>query len=114
MKTRFRSKMAEFHRVLVSSTLNRGEAWTFYFAIYLPSIGYLLPLCHFTKKELDNLHRKVMSKMIARCGFCRKTKQEIVYGPVLLTPIWQARMWPDSYLYETLEEPLISDLTPIN
>jgi hypothetical protein len=73
--------MEEFHRILVSSALNRREAWTFYFAIYLPSIGYPLPLCHFSKPELDALHRKVMSKMIARCGYCRNTKQEIIYGP---------------------------------
>jgi hypothetical protein len=75
------AKMASFHQVLVSSAFNRREAWTFYFAIYLPSIGYSLPLCHFTKSELDLLHRKVMSEMIAHCGFCRKTKLEIVYGP---------------------------------
>ena len=81
MKEHLRSKMTEFHRVLVSSALTRREAWTFYFAIYLPSTGYPLPLCHFKKSELDTLHRKVMSEMIARCGFCRKTKHEIIYGP---------------------------------
>ena len=81
MKKHLCSKMAEFHRVLISSALNQQESWTFYFAIYLPSVGYPLPLCHFTKKELDALHRKVMSEMIARCGFCRKTKHEIIYGP---------------------------------
>jgi hypothetical protein len=79
-----KAKMSEFHRVLVSSALNRRKAWTFYFAIYLPSIGYALPLCHFRKEELDLLHRKVMGEMIARCGYCRKTKQEIIYGPASL------------------------------
>jgi hypothetical protein len=82
MKQHLRTKMTEFHRILVSSALNRREAWTFYFAIYLPSIDYSLPLCHFTKAELDTLHKKVMGEMIARCGFCRKTKQEIIYGPL--------------------------------
>ncbi len=84
MKKHLKNKMAEFHRVLVSSALTRREAWTFYFAIYLPSIGYPLPLCNFTKPELDNLHKKVMGEMIGRCGFCRKTKQEIIYGPASL------------------------------
>jgi hypothetical protein len=83
-KQHLRTKMNEFHRVLVSSALNRREAWTFYFAIYLPSIGYPLPLCHFSKAELDKLHSKVMSEMIARCGYCRKTKHEIIYGPASL------------------------------
>jgi hypothetical protein len=82
MKQHLRSKIAKFHHVLVSSALNRPEAWTFYFAIYLPSIGYPLPLCHFSKKELNLLHRKVMSEMIAQCGFClKKCKTEIIYGP---------------------------------
>jgi hypothetical protein len=79
MKQHLRLKMAKFHRVLVSSVLNHQEAWTFYFAIYIPSIGYLLPLCHFSKPELDWLHHKVKSEMIARCGFCGKTKHEIIY-----------------------------------
>ncbi len=81
MKKHLRAKMAEFYRILASSALNRREAWTFYFAIYLPSIGYPLPLCHFTHKELTTIHRKVMSEIIARSGFCRKTKTEIIYGP---------------------------------
>jgi hypothetical protein len=83
-KEHLRNKMNEFHRVLVSSALNRREAWTFYFAIYLPSIGYPLPLCHFSKEELDTLHKKVMGEMIARCGYNRKTKWQIIYGPASL------------------------------
>ncbi len=62
-----------------TANMTRREAWTFYFAIYIPSIGYLLPLCHFSKPELDWLHHKVKSEMIARCGFCGKTKHEIIY-----------------------------------
>ncbi len=73
--------MAEFYRILVSSALNRRNAWTFYFAIYLPSIAYPLPLCHFTHKELTSIHRKVMSEMIDRCGSCQRTKTEIIYEP---------------------------------
>jgi hypothetical protein len=65
MKTHLQSKMAECHHVLISNVLNHCEAWTFYFAIYQPSVSYPLPLCHFHKKELDKLHCKVMSKSIA-------------------------------------------------
>jgi hypothetical protein len=80
-KQHLHQNLAKFHRILVSSSLNRREAWTFNFAIYLPSIGYPLPLYHFSKQELETLHQKVTSKMIARCGYCQKTKQEIIYGP---------------------------------
>jgi hypothetical protein len=69
MKEDLCAKMAEFHRVLDSSALNCREAWTLYFAVYLPSIGYPLLLCRFSrfnKSELDNLHHKVLGKMIAQ------------------------------------------------
>ena len=66
------------------SPLNREEAWTYYFAIYLPSVGYPLPACHFSKTILDKVQRKVMSSMIAKCGYNRKTKREIIYRPAHL------------------------------
>jgi hypothetical protein len=56
------------------SALNRREAWTYYFAIYLPSIGYHLPNCHFSRKQLHTIQSKGMSAIFAKCGFNRKTK----------------------------------------
>ncbi len=71
MKKHLTTKMSEFHRVLVSSALNRSEAWTFYVAIYLPSIGYPLPICHFSKTELDLLHHdRCCVKDLAECKRC--------------------------------------------
>jgi hypothetical protein len=66
------------------SPLNREEAWTYYFAIYLPSVGYPLPASHFSKATLDKIQRNVMSSLIAKCGYNRKTKREIIYGPAHL------------------------------
>jgi hypothetical protein len=66
------------------SPLSREEAWTYYFAIYLPSVGYPLPNCYFTKPELDRIQLKFMSTIIAKCGYNRKTKREIIYGPAHL------------------------------
>jgi hypothetical protein len=68
-------------RFVARSPLTRDEAWTYYFAIYLPSIGYPLPNCHFNKQELDKVQRTFMSEIIAKCGYNRKTKREIIYGP---------------------------------
>jgi hypothetical protein len=56
------------------SALNRRETWTYYFAIYLPSIGYPLPNCHFSRKQLHTIQSKGMSAIFAKCGFNRKTK----------------------------------------
>jgi hypothetical protein len=63
------------------SALNRQEAWTYYFAIYLPSIGYPLPNCHFTRKQLHTIQAKGIRAIFAKCGFNRNTKSLILFGP---------------------------------
>ena len=74
-------KATEF---MINSPLTREEAWTYYFAIFQTSVGYPLAASHFTKKTLDKLQRRFMSILIARCGYNRKTKREILYGPACL------------------------------
>jgi hypothetical protein len=81
----------ELHRKCITaaefisrSPLNCEEAWTYYFAIYLPSVGYPLPLCHFPRNVLEKIQRQVMSAIIAKCGYNRKTKREVIYGPASL------------------------------
>lgn len=69
---------------IARSPLNREEAWTYYFSIYLPSVGFPLAPSHFTKKTLDRVQRQAMSAIIAKCGYNRKTKREIIYGPAHL------------------------------
>jgi hypothetical protein len=63
------------------SALNRQEAWTYYYAIYLPSIGYPLQNCHFTHKQLHRIQAKGMHAIFAKCGFNRNTKHLILFGP---------------------------------
>lgn len=41
------------------------EAWTYYYACYLPSIGYPLAYSSLRKKHLDIVQRKVMSIIVA-------------------------------------------------
>jgi hypothetical protein len=36
---------------------------------------------HFTKAQLDTVQRKAISIIIARCGYNRNTKREIIFGP---------------------------------
>ena len=79
-----KEKCAKAAAFINCSPLNREEAWTYYFAIYLPSVGYPLPSCHFSKAVLDKIQRSVMSSMIAKCGYNRRTKREIIYGPAYL------------------------------
>ncbi len=62
--------------------LTRIEAWTYYFACYLPSVCYPLSCSSLSKKQLDTVQRKAMAILTARCGFNRNTRKEILYGPL--------------------------------
>ncbi len=57
---------------------------TFYFACYLPSIGYPLPASSLTRSQLEKVQCKAMSIIVPRCGFNRNTKKEILFGPLSL------------------------------
>ena len=62
--------------------LTPKEAWTYYYACYLPSIGYPLACSSLTYAQLDRVQRTAMRIIVARCGFNRNTKREIIYGPM--------------------------------
>jgi len=64
--------------------LSRLEAWTFYFACYLPAVSYPLSNSSLSPRCLDRVQRKAMSIIIPRCGFNRNTKKAILYGPLAL------------------------------
>ena len=62
--------------------LTPKEAWTYYYACYLPSIGYPLSCSSMTYAQLDRVQRTAMTIIVARCGYNRNTKREIIYGPM--------------------------------
>ena len=62
--------------------LTPKEAWTYYYACYLPSIGYPLSCSSLTHAQLDRVQRTAMTIIVARCGYNRNTKREILYGPM--------------------------------
>lgn len=67
-------------RFLLKCSLTPVEAWTYYYACYLPSIGYPLTCSSMTLAQLDRVQRNAMKIIIARCGYNRNTKREIIYG----------------------------------
>ena len=69
---------------LFKCPLTRHEAWTYYFACYLPSIGYTLPCSSLTRNKLEQVQKKAFPIIVARCGFNRNTHRAILYGPVEL------------------------------
>ena len=70
--------------VIQSSPFQRQDAWTYYYAIFLPSIGYSLPVSHFTERELIPIQQKPTRLLLAKAGFNRNTKQAIIFGPKAL------------------------------
>ena len=66
---------------LWKSPLNRTEAWYFYSACFLvPSVTYPLANSHFSKALLQQTQHTAMSIIVAKCGFNRHTKREVLYG----------------------------------
>ena len=76
------TKSEETTAFLWSCPLTRVEAWTFYYACYLTSVGYPLSCSSMSTNQLDAIQRKAMSIIVPRCGFNRNTKKEILYGPL--------------------------------
>ena len=81
---RLKTKSDDITSFLWRCPLTRLEAWTFYYACYLPSVGYPLSCSSLSYKRLDQVQRRAMSIIVPRCGFNRNTKKEILYGPLEL------------------------------
>ena len=79
-----KKKSDDLTKFLWTCPLTRQEAWTFYYACYLPSVGYPLSCSSMSFRQLDEIQRKAMSIMVARCGYNRNTKKAILYGPLEL------------------------------
>ena len=77
-----RKKSDESTAFLWKCQMTPLETWTFYYACYLPSIGYPLSCSSLTYAQLDHVQRKAMQIIIAKCGYNRHTKREILYGPL--------------------------------
>ena len=69
-------------RFLQTCSLTRDEAWTYYYACYLPSVSYSLANSFFTKSQLTKIQRNAMKLIVPKCGYNRNMKQEILYGPL--------------------------------
>mmetsp|Transcript_30330 Transcript_30330/g.45934 ORF Transcript_30330/g.45934 Transcript_30330/m.45934 type:complete len:152 (-) Transcript_30330:556-1011(-) len=65
---------------LQQSHLTPYETWTYYFSIYLPSIGFALPNTAFTETELKEIDKQARRTSISKCGFNRNTQVEILEG----------------------------------
>jgi hypothetical protein len=69
-------------KMVSTSPCNRMDSWFYYTAIYRTSIGYFLPNCFFSKKELDKVQQAALRAFLAKCGYNRNTNRLIVFAPI--------------------------------
>lgn len=66
----------------MQSTVMAGERWT-YSLMLLPSIGYPWSYSILAyKQELDQVQRRTMTIIVAKCGCNQNTKREILFCPL--------------------------------
>jgi hypothetical protein len=71
-----------FGKLVSTSPCNRSNSWFFYSAIYLKSIGYVLPNCFYNERELLKVQKTALQAFLAKCGFNRNTQRTIVFAPI--------------------------------
>ena len=67
-----------------SSPLNNKELQAFYDAIYLKSIGFVLPNSYFTEATLNSVQSSAICAFIPKCGYNRSTSRAVIFGPTHL------------------------------
>jgi hypothetical protein len=71
-----------YARLVLTSPCNQMDSWYFYTAIYLKSLGYVLPNCFFLEKELKKVQQAALRAFLSKCGFNRNTHRSIVFAPI--------------------------------
>jgi hypothetical protein len=69
-------------KLVATSPCNRMDSWFYYTAIYVTSLGYVLPNCFFEKKELDTVQQAAIRTFLSKCGYNRNTHRLIVFAPI--------------------------------
>ncbi|KAI2502417.1 hypothetical protein MHU86_12074 [Fragilaria crotonensis] len=118
-KTQFRQLKEKSDRItefLWSTHFTREEAWTYYRSCYVPAVTYPLTSSFLSSSQLTSIQTKAMAIIAAKCGFNRKTKKEVLYGPHDLggagLPSYRpTRHLSDNVFFTTLEESILSRKT---
>ena len=77
------------------SQLTQRGTHMFYAGIYMPSVGYSLPITHFTQEELEAIQKSSHRAMLAHKGYNRNTARAVQFGP---EPMGAIKMY---HLYDT-------------
>ena len=83
MQSQYEILHEKSHRLahaIAGSTVSRREAFLMYFAVFQPSISYVLPLTTFTSKQCHSMSSLPTRLFLQKCGFCSTTHRSIVFG----------------------------------
>jgi hypothetical protein len=114
-----KKKSDEHGNTVKTSPFTWHEAWTFYYSIWLTSVGYPLPSCSFTFAQLDGVQRRAIRAILSRCGYNRHTHRAIIFGPLSLGGANFCHLWVEQgnaqvmTFLQTLATPQIPDRTSI-
>jgi hypothetical protein len=68
-------------RQLATSPLDRKESWTYYQAVYLPSVSYSLPIGHLSPALLTKIQASAIRTFLPKCGYNRNIPRAVVFAP---------------------------------
>lgn len=74
-------KAENYRSIITQSSFTREEAYTFYYAILLPSISYAFPTSTMSKKQLHKLQSRCTAPLLAKMGFNRHMSKAVLYAP---------------------------------
>ena len=67
-------------KTIMNSPSDQQDAWTYYHAIYIPSIIYSLPSSTILDKWLTKMQTIIKAALLPKYGFNRNTTSVVVYG----------------------------------
>ena len=67
-------------KTVAKSPFNRTDTWSYYHAIYLPSMTYTFPSTHHTTSTLTEMEKEIKKAVLPKYGFNRNTPNAVVYG----------------------------------
>ena len=76
-----KTKAIKLSNAIIRTGATRDEARMLYEAVYRPSIEYAIPQSFLTTKQLRNIEKSSIPKILAKCGYNRKTATAIMNGP---------------------------------
>ena len=74
-------KSHKLANAIAGSSITRSEAYTEYFALYLPAVSYVLVLSLLYSKQCHHIQSKPIKIFLQKCGYSSMMHRSIVFSP---------------------------------